>query len=211
MKKILCFGDSNTWGHNPADCSQLERRWTVMLQEMMPDCEIVQDGRCGRATKFDVPGMPETNGLKTFRERYLQCENEFDLIIIMLGTNDLLNHFDCSAEETAETLRTYVKECHKKFGNERPQILLVSPILVREYVTENPLFKDQYDMSAVIKSKRFARSISDAAQQEGVHFLDASKYAMASDIDGVHMEPSEHEKLAAAIEAKIKSILLGVN
>ena len=207
MKKILCFGDSNTWGHNPVDCSQLERRWTVILQEMLPDCEIIQDGRCGRATKFDVPDMPDTNGLKTFRERYLQGEKEFDLIIIMLGTNDLLNHFDCSAEETASTLRTYVKECHEKFGKDKPQILLVSPILVRDYVTQNLIFKDQYDMSAVIKSKSFAQNISAVAQQEGVHFLDASKAAMASSVDGVHMDYAEHEKLAIAIAAKIKSIL----
>lgn len=207
MKRILCFGDSNTWGHNPIDCSQLERRWTVILQEMLPDCEIIQDGRCGRSTKFDVPDMPETNGLITFRERYLQGENEFDMIIIMLGTNDLLNHFDCPVEETANTLRTYVKECHAKFGKDRPQILLVSPILVRDYVTKNPIFKDQYDMSAVIKSKSFAQNISAVAQQEGVHFLDASKAAMASSIDGVHMDSAEHEKLAIAIAAKIKSIL----
>lgn len=207
MKRILCFGDSNTWGHNPVDCSQLERRWTVMLGEMLPDCEITEDGRCGRATKFDVPDMPETNGLVTFRERYLQGENEFDLIIIMLGTNDLLNHFDCSAEETANTLRTYVKECHAKFGNDKPQILLVSPIIVRDYVTKNPLFKDQYNMSAVIKSKSFAQNISAVAQQEGVHFLDASKAAAASSVDGVHMDTAEHEKLATAMAAKIKSIL----
>lgn len=207
MKKILCFGDSNTWGHNPVDCSQLERRWTVILQEMMPECEIVQDGRCGRATKFDVPDMPDTNGIVTFRERYLQGSNDFDLIIIMLGTNDLLNHFDCPVEETARTLRTYVKECHEMYGKDKPQMLLVSPILVRDYVMQNPIFKDLYSMESVIKSKSFAASISKVAQQEGVYFMDASKAAQASPVDGVHMEPREHEKLAVAMAAKIKSIL----
>lgn len=207
MKKILCFGDSNTWGHNPIDCSRLERRWTVMIDEMLEECEIIQDGRCGRATRFDVPDMPETNGIETFRERYLSKENEFDLIIIMLGTNDLLNHFKCSAEETARTLRMYVKECHERFGADRPQILLISPIHVRDCVMRNPIFKEQYSEFSIRESRRFAECISEAARQEGVHFLDAAEYAAASAADGVHMDSDEHEKLAVAVVEKVKAIL----
>lgn len=50
MKKILCFGDSNTWGHNPVDCSKLEKPWTVWLKDIVPEYEMVSDGVCGRAT-----------------------------------------------------------------------------------------------------------------------------------------------------------------
>ena len=46
MKKILCFGDSNTWGHNPVDCSKLEKPWTVWLKDIVPEYEIVSDGVC---------------------------------------------------------------------------------------------------------------------------------------------------------------------
>ncbi len=206
MKKILCFGDSNTWGHNPIDCTKLERRWTVMLGEMLDDCEITEDGRCGRATKFDVPDMPETNGLETFRARYIKENADFDLVIIMLGTNDLLNHFKCSAEETAGTLRTYVTEYREKYGK-NAKMLLVSPIHVRDYVMQNPIFKEQYSNFAVMESRRFAECIARVANDEDTYFLDASKAASASPIDGVHMDPAEHEKLAVAIAAKVKSIL----
>ena len=50
MKKILCFCDSNTWGHNPVDCSKLEKPWTVWLKDIVPEYEMVSDGVCGRAT-----------------------------------------------------------------------------------------------------------------------------------------------------------------
>lgn len=207
MKKILCFGDSNTWGHNPVDCSRLERRWTVMIDEMLPECEIIQDGRCGRSTKFDVPDMPDTNGLETFRERYLKNDIDVDLIIIMLGTNDLLNHFECPVKETADTLGTYIRECHEKYGTDKPQILLVSPILIRKEVLTNPIFREQYNESAVKKSEDFAKELSKTAKEEKVHFLDAAKFASASNIDGVHMDSGEHQKLANAICDKIKEIL----
>ena len=79
MKKILCFGDSNTWGHNPVDCSQLEKPWTVWLKDIVPEYEIVSDGVCGRATTHYLENEDKTNGLKDFRERYLSGENDFDL------------------------------------------------------------------------------------------------------------------------------------
>ena len=82
MKKILCFGDSNTWGHNPVDCSQLEKPWTVWLKDLVPEYEIVPDGVCGRATTHYLENEDKTNGLKDFRERYLSGENDFDLIAI---------------------------------------------------------------------------------------------------------------------------------
>ena len=94
MKKILCFSDSNTWGHNPVDCSQLETVDGFGLKDIVPEYEIVSDGVCGRATTHYLENEDKTNGLKDFRERYLSGENDFDLIIIMLGTNDVLNNID---------------------------------------------------------------------------------------------------------------------
>lgn len=208
MKKILCFGDSNTYGHNPLDCSQLKRRWCVFVQEMLNQCEIIQDGRCGRNTKFDAPNEPDLNGLVTFREKYIENkdQNEFDLIIIMLGTNDLLNDFKCKAEETAESVSEYIKDYRAKFG-EKTEFLVVSPILVRECVMDNAIFKEKYSLFAVEESKRFCDCFESMARRENVHFLDAAKYSSASPLDGIHMEEDEHRKLAQAIAKKIKAIL----
>ena len=44
MKKILCYGDSNTFGYNPFDASRLDEktRWTALLQENLgSDFEII--------------------------------------------------------------------------------------------------------------------------------------------------------------------------
>lgn len=204
MNKILCFGDSNTWGHNPLDFSKLEKCWPVVVREMLTDCEIIEDGVCGRATKF---GESETNGIIKFREKYLSGENEFDLIIIMLGTNDLLNQFDCSPEETAETLGTYIDEYREKFCENKTKFLLVSPIYINEYMLKHPVFKDLYSEKSIIKSHEFADNIKEIAKQKNVYFMDAAQVASASNIDGIHMEETEHKKFAEAITERIKSIL----
>ena len=166
MKKILCFGDSNTWGHNPVDCSKLEKPWTVWLKDIVPEYEIVSDGVCGRATTHYLENEDKTNGLKDFRERYLSGENDFDLIIIMLGTNDVLNNIDFSNQKTADVLKIYVEECRAKFGKDKPKILLVSPILINDNCLTHPIFKDLYSEKSIEKSMHFSEYISKLADEE---------------------------------------------
>lgn len=204
MKKILCFGDSNTWGHNPVDCSKLARRWTVLLKEMLPEYEITEDGVCGRSTKFDVPDTPLSNGIEVFREKYINADKDFDLIIIMLGTNDQLNYFDCTAEETAEVLGKFISEYRQKHTSE---FLLVSPVLIREDSLQHPLFGTLYSKKSVEESLRFAKAILNTANKENAYFLDAASVAAASLVDGIHMDEDEHKKLAVEIAKKVKEIL----
>lgn len=206
MKRILCFGDSNTWGHDPLDGSRLARTWTDALIDMLPEYKITADGKCGRTTDLDVPDTPDANGLKTFREKYASGGDAFGLIIMMLGTNDLLNYFKRTAEETAEVLRTYAKVC--RTGTlKNAELLFVSPIHIRVCMLNHPIFKELYSAFAVEESKRFAMCISRMAEEEGAYFLDAAAAARASDTDGIHMTQSEHERLAKFICDKIRGIL----
>lgn len=205
MKRILCFGDSNTWGHNPIDCSRLERRWTVILNERLRNFEIVEDGTCGRATVFGEIDEAGHNGIASFRRRYLQEDNRFELVVIMLGTNDFLKENHASPEEVGEALRIYVREYRMQFG-ERTRFLLVSPILIRFEMCSHPIFSELYDEQSIVSSQEAASVIAKVADEEHADFLDAAQYAVASVEDGVHMDMVEHEKLAMAMEQKIKDI-----
>lgn len=200
------FWDSNTWGHNPVDCSRLERRWTVMIDEMLDNCEIVEDGVCGRATKLRTNDGLDTDGLDVFRKNYLKNKG-FDLVIIMLGTNDLLNENDFTVEETGEHLRMVINEMRESLGTNAPKVLLISPIVINTDMMKHPVFSTLYSEKSVINSNRFAKIIEKVANEEKTYFLDAAKVASSSAIDGIHMESSEHEKLANAVAEKIKSIL----
>ncbi len=204
MKKILLYGDSNTWGHNPVDFSQLAVTWATTVRALLPGCDIEIDGECGRAT---LAGEGAKHGIACFRERYFAKKHDFDLIVIMLGTNDVLKEIDYTPERTAEALRQYIRETRVVYGDKTPQFLIISPILIKENVMKHPVFTELYTPESVEKSKRFADAIEKMTKDENVHFMNAALYAEASDIDGVHMETAEHEKLGAAAAAKIKEIL----
>ena len=148
-----------------------------------------------------------SNGIEVFREKYLNSKDEFDLIIIMLGTNDQLNYFDCSAAETAEALRMFVTEYQDNNNDIKSEMLVISPVYIRNFALEHPIFKELYNKKSIAESMLFAENISKIASQEGVHFIDAEQYASASDLDGIHMNPDEHKKLAYAIAKKINAIL----
>lgn len=204
MKKILCFGDSNTWGHDPKDGSKLAKPWPELLAEKLPNCEIIQDGVCGRTTVFDDPTAEGKNGITAFEER-IASKQGADLAILMLGTNDTLNYYKCPAQESAEAMRRFVREWKAAFPES--QVLVVSPIEIQDAMLEHPIFRVLYSQTSIEESKKFAACYEKMAKEEGVLFLDAAKYAKASDLDGIHMEPAEHEKLAEAIYTKVLSLL----
>ena len=91
MKTILCFGDSNTWGYNPENGQRFgpEERWTGILRNSLgEDYRVIEEGLNGRTTLWDDPIAGFKNGLD-YLMPCLESHMPFDLITIMLGTNDL--------------------------------------------------------------------------------------------------------------------------
>lgn len=208
MKRILCYGDSNTYGHNPADCSRLDGRWTRFLSEILGGgYEIIEEGLCGRTTVFDDPFDGGLNG-KTLLEPLIKTHKPLDLIIIMLGTNDLQLKFNENAFGVSRGIETLVKIAKNPliYGGKTPEILVVSPILIDKSI-KNSFFADIYGAARAAEiSKELAPKIEAVAKTYGVHFMDAAKYAKASRLDGVHMDSENHKKLAIAFAEKIKEI-----
>lgn len=205
MKKILLFGDSNTWGHNPVDMSKHERPWPVILSELLPQYRFTADGECGRTTEYDTEGLTKKIGLISFNSDYIETGKikDFDLVVIMLGTNDVLNSVGASPEQIAQSLKKFV-DIIKASSN--AQILIISPIYISEACMKHPVFSTLYSMDSVENSKHFAEFTKAMTKEENVHFMDAASVASPSEIDGIHMEPQEHEQLAYAVCDKITEI-----
>ena len=82
MVRILCFGDSNTYGYDPrgffGDRYGAEDRWVDLLAKQTGH-EIINAGANGR----EIPRSP-------YALRLLTQQQEVDIFLAMLGTNDLL-------------------------------------------------------------------------------------------------------------------------
>ena len=96
MWEILCYGDSNTWGYNPSTKERYDRyeRWTGILQFTLGDeYHVIEEGLNGRTTVWDEPIEGEYKNGKTYLVSCLESHKPLDLVIIMLGTNDLKKRF----------------------------------------------------------------------------------------------------------------------
>lgn len=207
MKTVLCYGDSNTWGANPetGERFSIHQRWPGVLRDTLGGgYYVVEEGLCGRTTIW----VDEVFQYRTGRDYLLPCLDThapIDLVVIMLGTNDLKARFHLPAEDIARGVSIIVEMVIKShFGPDgtTPKVLLISPPVVVETPENQTQFAD-----AELRSGQFSELYRMYANQLGVHFLDASEYVESSLEDGIHLDASAHEKLGRKIAEFAETIL----
>lgn len=206
MKTILCYGDSNTWGYNPADQTRfpINIRWPGMLRnELGNDYHIIEEGLNGRTTVWDDPIELDKNGA-TYLKPCIQTHKPIDLVIIMLGTNDLKTRFSLNAYDIAGgagVLVDIVQKSDTGIDGEPPKVLLIAPPPTVPY-PNTEIF-----VGASERSRFFGKAYRRVSEEKKCHFLDAGEYVKSSPIDGIHLTADMHEKLGLIIAKKVKEIL----
>ena len=192
MKRILIYGDSNTWGYNSTG-GRYDNRWPRLLSGY----EIVEEGINGRTTIFD-DYKPYRNGLKGLGYALISAK-PIDLLIIQLGINDLkFTDAQGSGEGLREILDSLVDIDIKYPGantaifNEMKRILIVSAI-----------------ESDHTESKKLAAVYEKVAKEYNCFFLDPNQFVKSNDIDHIHLDEINHRKLAIAMQVVIDNILGG--
>lgn len=207
-KRIVCFGDSNTWGYSMDLDDRLgeDVRWTGLLSSKLgPDYTVIEEAQNGRTTVWDDPIENRMAGLK-YLWPCMESQSPFDLIIIMLGTNDTKCYFSQTAQNIADGAGRLVAMAYSSSfgpGKRPPQVLLVAPIRIEN----NPVYEHMFGEQAERKSQGFSEAFRLVAEKYGCHLLDASKYAGPGKTDGVHLDGEGHAKLAQAIYEKVLEIL----
>lgn len=213
IRSILCFGDSNTWGWNPTAQNglgptrfPLSVRWTGILQQELGDrYYVIEEGQNGRTTIWDDP----TEGYKNGREYLIPCLEShmpIDLVILMLGTNDLKKQFSVSALEIAQgagELVNLIQSSNAGINSSPPKVLLIAPPRLGRL----PRGISDLLQGGEAKSQQWSKHFRQIAEQAECEFLDAATVVVASARDGVHLEASEHEKLGKTLAPLVKEIL----
>lgn len=210
MKRIVAFGDSNTWGYKAVSGERYseEERWPCLLQNHLGDgYRIEEEGLNGRTTAFDDPVREHMSGAE-YIECCLDTNSPVDLVIIMLGTNDLKTHFGNTAFFVAEGMKRLVDKALKSgsgINGKAPMLLIISPIEIGGNV-QNCETGYYLDASAVEQSRNLKFFYQRIAKDNGCYFLRASDYACACSEDAVHLDLSGHKALAEAVYKKVKEI-----
>lgn len=210
MKSILAFGDSLTWGFVAGEWTRhvFEDRWpNVLAAGLGGQARVVEEGQNGRTTVFDDETTFETRNGSVALPLLLVSHQPIDLVIIMLGTNDIKFAARCRAFDASMGMARLI-EIVQKFSflpsYKTPQILIVSPpALVK---TDDEWFNDLWG-HAIAESKLFAKHYARVAEEMNVHFFDAGTVAVADKTDGGHLDAANTRAIGAALVPVVRKIL----
>ena len=185
--KMLCLGDSNTYGYDPRSYFggryAPENRWTDILQEML-GWEIINAGENGRR-------IPVSEREYLLIEELLEKHQQVDLVAIMLGTNDLLEKLP--VESILERMEVFLKRLDPALN----RIILIAPpsLKLGEWVP---------DQSFVQASEDLISGYQNLAEHLGVNFVAAEEWNISLTFDGVHFAPEGHSAFAEGLYYFIK-------
>lgn len=210
-KRIVCYGDSNTWGWTPITMQRYDEniRWPSRTRTILgADYEIVEEGLPGRTTVFADPLRAYCNGVH-YLPACLLSHAPLDLLILMLGTNDFQMHFPSSAKVSAQGIQCIIEEARKlplTLHDKKLPVLIIAPVAITDdrlgYKPNDTIGKEQIEAS-----KELAGQLVFVAQEMECSYLNANDYIKASSRDGLHLDPESHIKLADVIALKVKEII----
>lgn len=201
--RIICFGDSNTWGFNPETFGRHQARWTQVLATLRPQDTIIEEGLNGRTITAMDWKNPERHGM-TALPIIMKTHEPVDMVFIMLGTNELKTMFQYGANHIANGLGEMVKWLKNTYNWERtgkiPHIVLAAPICLHPDIMQHPeMWYNEFGEHGIRQSEHLATAISRIAEKYQVGFIDMSRVAEPSSVDYVHMDVENHQKIAYAV------------
>ena len=195
-KRIMCFGDSLTWGWNPTSAGvpveryQKEKRWTgALATELGHNFEVIEEGLSGRTTNLDDPLDPRLNGA-AYLPSALASHLPLDLVVLMLGTNDTKVYFNRTPFEIAAGMSTLIGQVAYSMGGvgtayPAPKVLLVAPPPLAKTMPSHwfaELFSGGYEKTSMVAAQY--RKLAAFLQ---IPFFNAGDVITTEGVDGIHL------------------------
>ena len=211
MKRILCYGDSNTYGYNPYTQGRYPKsvRWPGVLAELLgEEYEVIEEGLNNRTTALEPEGEPWRSGMY-YLEPCLRSHIPVDLFVLMLGSNDMKTVFGQTAESIGAHVRQLIQEIKRISAEKNPsgrscEILLICPIFVSDHIIGVDYADEFGGMAAVELSRQLPPVYEHIAREERCIYLNGADCAKPSTADGLHLDEDGHRQMAEAVAEVIR-------
>ena len=222
-RNILVFGDSITWGwvptvpFMPTTRYKKEDRWPdVMATALGAEYNVNTEGLPGRTTNIDDPRLPgQLNGAK-YLGPALMSHEPLDLVVIMLGSNDVKQYLRRTALEIGLGMGELINEVQEGSGlvwtiYKRPHVLIISPPPLGDNIDPSlvDFVTEVFDTDAHEKLAALPTIYSKIAEAAGADYFDAATVVEPDEvgIDGIHLLVEGNRDLGLAVAAKVAEIL----
>lgn len=215
--KIVFFGDSNTWGYDPDTGARQKERFTRQISARHPEWEIIEEGLNGRTLSDDDPYSQPRNGSRQI-SAVIRTHMPYDVLVIMLGTNDAKRIFSTNTAMFARGLNHFLDEAvnpalYRRSPYTPGTILLVQPPQLDESIHCSPF--SNFGQAGIDILKNSRPVFEKAADVYGTQLLltdgtDGTQTVQAGSTDGIHLEKEGHDILASLLCQKLEEIEAGL-
>ncbi len=208
MIRILCYGDSNTWGYvSGSDHLRYDEktRWTRLLQNYLGnEYEIIEEGLNSRTLKSEDKrvGREGRNGL-AYLKPCLDSQDKVDVVVFMLGTNELKAFYNNSSKDMLSMFLEHMKllrEYKSQIDKKSPSVIVLGIAKVAE---NSATLSENYKYSGVMQKRTEYNSfIKKYCLQSNIEYIDNDELEVG--IDGVHITEESHRLLANKVAKSIR-------
>jgi lysophospholipase L1-like esterase len=197
VKRLLCYGDSNTWGQMALGRGRLDdaKQWPNILQQRLgPEYKVIQEGVGGRVAG-NCESLPWRNGKDSFEMVYYSA-SPVDLVIIALGTNDLKRQFGRDAAAIAKDLLWYksaIRNFTRLSEGKDTKIMYICPA---NYISTEGYFETEPNTRAELIR------IMQSWDEPVVLFNN-----LPLDSDDLHFTAAAHQTVAETMTDKVKETI----
>lgn len=212
MKRILFFGDSNTWGFHPRTGGRYpaDVRYTGRLRSMLPEeYEIIECGLNGRTTAYS-DGYDDWSSGSKYLPVELKTHDPLDLVVLMLGTNDLKTRLGLALDDISKGMRRLIHIVHSPdlwHLRAAPRVLVVAPMPLNAEALLTSPFGEVFGTRSVDLSRRLGTAFETLCSEEKCCCFDAGQLGPVTSSDGVHMSADDHRRLAEMLAHILPSIV----
>ena len=211
QKRILCYGDSLTWGYNPDDGTRFpyEETWPGVMESSLAEKDknnyrVITEALVARTTCWDLPYTPYRNG-KEYLPMLMESHAPLDLVIIMLGINDLMHISGKTADESAWGLLALIREAMTSlWGAKAAKVLVIAPPVpgkMSDFSREGFGGKEE-------EINKLAAAQKIVAKTAMCEFMDSNDFIKVVSSDGLHPMPDQYKILGEAVAERVRSILM---
>ena len=196
-RRVIFYGDSNTYGYDPADLADMRyswsQRWTSIAAERLKgQFEVIPEGMNGRK-------LPDICSEQRYLEQLISLTGQDGILCTMLGTNDILLTIDPDAGIPIRKMENYVG--HMKEHLQQRQILVIAPVPIGNSNTPDPLYRNYFS-----ESRKMNDAFRSIALKEGVLFAEAAEWDISLAYDQVHFSVEGHRQFAERIISLLRSL-----
>lgn len=210
IKTVLCYGDSLTWGYDAGTLlrHRHEDRWPSVLEaELGNAARVIAEGLNGRTTAFDDHLAGEDRNGARLLPTLLGTHMPLDLVIFMLGANDMkpwIHGNPLAAQHGMRRLVDIVRGHPWRHAAVTPKIIIVSPPPLSR--TANAEFTEMF-AGGDAASRRLAPLYAALAEEYDLGFFDAGMVAKTTPLDGVHLDAENTRAIGKALAPLVRGML----